>query len=304
VRIVVVVCLCVAASASAETRAERAAKLFEEGRQLSLVASFREACDRFARSYELDPAAGTALNFADCQEHLGHLSRAWQLFDAAATGSERTSNPLRAQYARDRANALLPRLATVVVRIADPRFDRLVLTIGDQTLPAAAEVHEHVEPGDVVVTVAAPERRFTSTVHTSAGATTSIDVPELGTPGVAAPPRDRRWVLATKLGAGTGAAAIAVGAIYGISAIRYYNQAFANGECFSTPTGARCTPDGLHAVDDAHSHADLATAFVAAGSALVAGSAIAYWLAPHGHAIEVSPTVAATSAGIVISGRF
>src|SRR5664279_1330441 len=65
----------VASADSAKDRSARAAKLFEEGRDLARVANYQDACDHFAQSYELDPAAGTAVNFADCQEHLGHLAR-------------------------------------------------------------------------------------------------------------------------------------------------------------------------------------------------------------------------------------
>ena len=280
---------------------ERAAKLFDEGKELAKRAKYREACDSFATSYELEPALGTELNFADCQEHLGNLSRAFQLFHDVANRSDPKTNAVRAQYARDRAKALEPRLATVVVKIADSRLDRIAVTIGGRKVTPAAELRERVDPGDVEVVVTAPERRFAETAHTTARATVVIDVPVLG---ASSPRRQRKWVLgAAGLGAG-GAVTMSVAGVMGIYARRHYNKAFARGECFATPDGDRCSPEGHEMVDAARSRANLATGVFLGGVALVGGGIAMYLLAPREQGLEVKPVMTPSSVGIAIGGAF
>src|SRR5690349_10992929 len=96
------------------------AQLFEEGRALAKDGKYEEACTKFARSLELDRAPGTLLNYGDCHEHLGHLAQAWRLFDEAMRLSEKENNTDRAKYARERAEAIVPKTGTVVVKLATP----------------------------------------------------------------------------------------------------------------------------------------------------------------------------------------
>jgi len=285
----------------ADTPQERARKLFEEGRELAKVANFTEACDRFAKSFELDPAPGTVVNFADCQEHLGHLSRAWELFEQAASRADHESNAVRAQYARDRLTALKPRLGELVVRIADPRLDRITVTIGGRDVKPAAELHTRVDPGDTEVIVVAPERRFSQTAHTAAGAQTTIDVPRLGRDAAR---RDRTWVLAAGGAAGLGVIGLATSGVFALSAVRYYNDAYTHGECFYTIRGDECTAPGLARVDSAHARANASTGFFVGGLALVATSILVYTFAPREHAIEVVPAVTPEATSVSIAGRF
>ena len=300
-RIAFLAVLCASHLAVADTPKDRAAKLFEEGRELAKVASYAEACDRFAKSYELDPAPGTGVNFADCQEHLGHLARAWQLFDASAARADREQNAVRAQYARDRANALLPRLGTLVIKVGDHRFDRLNITIGDRSVMPAAEIHDRVEPGDVEIVVAAPEQRFVTTAHASAGVTTTVEVPMLG---LDAGHRRHSWVVAAAATGAAGVASLAISGVLGLSAARYYNDAFTHGQCFYTASGDQCTPAGLATVESAHTRANVGTAMFIGGLALVTTSVALYWFAPREHAVEVLPAVSSTGASVSLSTRF
>ena len=287
-----------------ETAIDTAKKLFEAGRDLASHAQFKEACDRFARSYELDPAAGTALNFADCQEHLGNLARAWQLFDAAAATADRDKNPVRAQYARDRANVLVPRLGVIVVKIADNRLDALAVKIGDRRVPAGAEVHERVDPGDIEVSVDAPERHFEATAHVTAGAISSIDVPVLGAAATQEEShRDRNYAIGAIALGGAGVVAIIASGLLGLDANQYYNDAYSHGQCFHTGQGDGCNADGIATVATAHSRANLGTGLFVAGVALIAGGAGLYYFAPKQH-LEVAPIATPTTAGVSLSGRF
>src|SRR5258706_9587445 len=106
-------------SARADDNSARATKLFEEGRALAKAGKLDEACHKFEESLALDALTGTQVNLADCFEKTGKLRRAWREFDAAATESLRTGNATRADFARKRATALEPRLATVVLHVAE-----------------------------------------------------------------------------------------------------------------------------------------------------------------------------------------
>src|SRR6185503_13633139 len=112
-----------AAGARAQGSSE-ATRLFEEGRALAEQGRFAEACERYAKSHELERAAGTMLNLGDCAERGGKLRRAWQLYDDAAREYERAGKAGPARFSRTRADALAPRLATVVVRLAEPGATR------------------------------------------------------------------------------------------------------------------------------------------------------------------------------------
>src|SRR3954464_10235865 len=81
-----------------------AGQIFLQARELARLGRLDEACELFARSYELDPALGTAVNLADCLERQGHLRHAWALFDVVARNSQNVQS--RARLARQRADAL------------------------------------------------------------------------------------------------------------------------------------------------------------------------------------------------------
>src|SRR5450631_560862 len=54
--------------------------LFREGRRDADAGNYALACPKFEESFRLDPAPGTLLNLADCEENRGQLTRAWQHF--------------------------------------------------------------------------------------------------------------------------------------------------------------------------------------------------------------------------------
>src|SRR4051812_15218187 len=82
-------------SSTAHAQNAEGAKLFEEGRALAADKKWVEACAKFEKSLELDPAPGTKLNYGDCHEHLGHLAQAYRLF-MEVSEADKTANPDRA----------------------------------------------------------------------------------------------------------------------------------------------------------------------------------------------------------------
>jgi len=61
-------------------KTESADALFREGRRAADAGDYVAACTRFEQSYSLDPAPGTLLNWADCEEHRGESALALQHF--------------------------------------------------------------------------------------------------------------------------------------------------------------------------------------------------------------------------------
>jgi hypothetical protein len=298
----------VCGDASADTprdRAAEAARLFNQGRTLAEGQKYDAACENFSLSYDLDPAQGTLLNLADCQEHLGQLGRAWWLFDKAAREAERDGNAKRSGFARERAQALEPKLGAVIVRIADPRLDQLVLTVAGHLSPTTAERRVYVDPGPVEVELVAPERRVTRTVQVVIAGTKIVEIPRLdggpATPGE--PGRAPGWVHAAELAAALGGAAVIASGVFGISAVRNYHDAYTTGLCFHAAAGDQCSAAGLVVVDRAHTRANLSTGLFVGGAALL-GTGLALYLRAPRAAVEVAPTASPTTVGVAISGRF
>jgi hypothetical protein len=100
--------------AAAQDRAS-AEVLFEEGRRLAAHGDYDGACKKFEESEHLDPAAGTLLNLADCEEHLGRTASAWAALREAAARAELAGETARANAAREKAAALEPSLPSVKI---------------------------------------------------------------------------------------------------------------------------------------------------------------------------------------------
>lgn len=283
--------------------------LFDEGRTLASEGDFVGACEKFTRSYELEPEPGTELNLADCHLHLGHVAKAWHLYDDAATRWSRTHD-LREKFAREHADALVPKLGTVVVRIAEPRRKGLAISIGGHAVAAAAEVRELVDPAPVDVVVTAPDvPAFTRSASPTAGQTITIDVPAFSehaeaplpeTPPATDDGRRSRLYLATGLGA-AGAVTLVVAMGVGLSARADYNAEITSHRCAGSPPVCQDTA-AFNALRDAEHKADLATYIGIGGGVVIAAALVVYATAPH--AVTVTPTASATTAGLAISGRF
>jgi hypothetical protein len=169
--------LCCAAVARADPEAKR---LFDEGRELLDRGKVDEACRRFAQSLERERAGGTMLNLADCAERAGQFARAWSLYDEAAREYERTNKGTAERFARGRATALEPKLATVIVRVAEPDTRGLVVTIDEDDVAPIAKILRFHDPGSLTITARAPGRvRFATTIEAAAGQKVTVDVPDL-----------------------------------------------------------------------------------------------------------------------------
>lgn len=287
-------------------QATEASAAFQRGRDLAKLGRFTEACVEFGKSYELDPALGTAVNLADCLERQGLLYRAWELFDLVARSSPNVQS--RARLARARADALAARLATVIVTLRDPTARGLAVRIGEHTVTPAREIRDLVEPRDLEIVATVPGRpAFRAVLHAAAGATVTVDVPALvapEAPGEPGEPRRRRSFvyLAGGLGA-AGAVGLGASLVIALGARSDYRAALAH-EC---QPGNTATDAGYALckarVDRAGVRADRATGLAVAGTVLGAAAAAVFLAAPR-EALQLTPVTTGRELGLGIAGRF
>jgi len=288
-------------SSLALAQASPGAVLFEEGRTLSQKGDYAGACDRFEKSYALEPATGTLLNLGDCHEHLSQLAQAWRAFDEAATKLDAAHDD-RAKFARLRRDAITPKLGAVVVKGASTGIR---ITIGGREEPAGTEVTEHVDPGDVEihigdsirhVTVAAGE---TSVVVANAPAGVASS-PEPAMPDDGGRSHGRK-LLSYGLW-GVGGATFVTGVALGFVGRSHYQEQLDNGMCSKATGSVVCTPAGGAQMNDAIHLANIGTGVGVAGLVLVAAGTVLYITAPRD--VIVAPTATATSAGVTLVRSF
>jgi len=93
----------------------RAEQSFHEGHTLLKDKRYREACAKFEESQRQDPASGTLLALAYCQELAGQLASAWESYQAAARLAEREGHADRQSAANERVQALGSRVSRLTV---------------------------------------------------------------------------------------------------------------------------------------------------------------------------------------------
>jgi hypothetical protein len=288
---------------------DRAKELFEEGQTLAKQGKWVQACALFSESNKLDNQVGTELNLADCFVHVGKLADAWKLFDQGAAKLERI-NKTRAQGVRKVADDLAGKLATVVVKVAQPDLVELTITIAGHDVAVKPQITERLDPGTVVVTATAPNHEpFKTTVTIPAGASVTVDVPAF-TSGVARheepPPAvgDRkrsRVYLALGLG-GAGGIAIISGIVLNVVAQNRYDAVIHSSDCLPTMPPMCYTP-GLQKIADAQELADVGTGAIVVGGAAIAVGAAVWYFAPR-EQVTVTPVASAHGVGLSIGGSF
>jgi hypothetical protein len=131
--------------------------LFREGRALMKKGDFLSACGKLEESLRLDPAVGTLMNLAECEERIGRTASAWQRWGAAA--DQLPSRDRRRETALLRARSLEKSLARLTVKLgpgapptAQVTRDGLVLNEPSLGVPLP------VDPGIHWIVVTAPGR--------------------------------------------------------------------------------------------------------------------------------------------------
>jgi hypothetical protein len=288
-----------------------AQETFERGRQLMAEKKFAEACAAFEQSQRLDPEFGTLYNLATCDEEIGKLATAWNLYREVARGDQ---NKTRRQVASDLAAKLAPRVPKLVVDVPSAPAG-LVVTIDGTDSSRLVGIEVRVDLGDHVVVATAPgfrERR--ETVRTAREGTTdklslALERAEVAppvaspaprpapptTPVVIAPPTVRAAadpagndrVLAGKVVVVGGGVVVAGGLVVGALALSAYHDAQSCMAC-DRPS------DSHHAVV----LGNVSTITVVVGLATVVGG-IYLWRSGGGSAV-----VAPQPGGVAIAGTF
>jgi hypothetical protein len=131
--------------------------LFNEARKAMDSGDFPTACDRFRESQRLEPAVGTLMNLAVCEEKIGKLASAWQHWREALDTLPPQDD--RRTFAEQRLAALRPRLPYVVlVAPAGAPRELQVSRNGVKLSRASFGIELPVDPGEHEFVVSAPGR--------------------------------------------------------------------------------------------------------------------------------------------------
>jgi len=204
--------LAAAQRAHADDTQARADALFREGRRAADRGEWAVACAKFRESRAAEPAPGTLLNLADCEEARGQLTLAWghfaELADALPTSDARKA------IARARAQRIERTMPKLRVRLAAASAPARVLRDGvelgnglGRALPVDPGVH-------VVVVSASGVADRTYTVELARGEERDMEVARGAAPVATRPIRPVALVLG-----GVGIAALSTGATTGVIAL-------------------------------------------------------------------------------------
>jgi hypothetical protein len=145
--------------ASATDARALAETLFFTARGLMEAQRYAEACGKLSESYRLDPAPGTLLNLAVCNEKIGKTASAWGEFRDSLAEARRMNRPDREKLATDHIATLEPELSYLAISV--PPLVRVlrgieILRNGVPLQSAAWDTDLPVDPGDVEVVERAP----------------------------------------------------------------------------------------------------------------------------------------------------
>lgn len=307
--------------ASAQSsEATLAQSLFEDAKRLKAEKKYDQACPKFTESYRLDPAAGTLLNLAVCNEEWGKTATAWAQYKDSISQARKDRREDREKYASERVSVLEPKLShltmTTVAGAATAGMEieidhtKLGATILGSSLP--------VDPGPHRITVTQPGKKpWTTSIEIGAEADKkSIEIPALeDAPKEAPPPTTptgpQRDYTPTYVVAGIGAGLVAIGIFTGIEATTTWSTR--NSLC----PGDQCTSTAGTSEDKTSRNWALATDVllgVGAGFGLVslymylvdpnAGESAPVTAAPATAKIDVHPSFAPGFSGLSVTGAF
>jgi hypothetical protein len=298
-----------------EVDRKAATRLFNEGRDLMAQKRFREACDKFEEGYSRAKGLGLQYHMADCYEALGQLARAYELFSEVADVAGRVGQHDRQKIALARAEALVPRLSRMSLRVEQP-VPGLTLLVDDEPLPASQwSASLPIDSGrHEVVASARGYETWRTAVEVKGGETVQLSVPALKPLADGAPPGDPMPADAPADGVsgamvaglvigGVGLVGVGVGAALGLAAKGKDSDA----DAFCDETG--CTPEGLELVDDAQSLGNVATGVFIPGAALLVGGIVLVVVGASDDGSDAAwlpllPSVGPGHAGATLHGRF
>ncbi len=274
----------------------RADETFQAGRALLKDGKYADACPKFEESQRHDPASGTLLALAYCQELSGLLASSWANYLAAADLAAKEGQAERQSAATERAKALAARYSTLTIvvpaelgnlpglRVLRDGID-VQRTAFNNRIPLNGGMHsiEAVAPGRErwagAITLQSEADHKTMTLPVLGAENSGVIMftnpsvnpppPAPVTPREAPPNRQRQASLLLAVGSGV---ALGLGATFGIIAGARNESSNENDHCNTNG----CDAVGIDRRNSAISAANVATwSFIAAG-ALATGSVILY----------------------------
>lgn len=309
------------ARASDESREKAAQEFFVQAMRLMQAKKYADACEKFARSQELDPGMGTQFRLAECYEKLGRLATAYEQYLAVADAAQEAGKKDRETVARKRADALEPRVARLTIVISPALLEVPGLEVVRDGTVVPKELWgtpSYIDPGDHVVIIKATGRLPLESKLWAEGAArlvvniTSLEKP----PPVAAPPRSKTPAIIMAAGGGLG---IILGATFlGVRAAKISEAEglrdtikAAGGHCrvdrapqfaaqCESLSSATSTGDGLGTAS--------ILSFALGAGALGAAGVYLLWPEPKaqhtGFNVQLIPSVTPNSGGLTVMGTF
>jgi tetratricopeptide (TPR) repeat protein len=268
---------------------------FQKGRALLAERRYREACESFERSQREDPASGTLLALAYCQELSGLIASALVNYRAAAELAQVEGQDERRDAAMQQSKTLADRVSVLTIRVPSgiaetpglrvtldgaelgrARFGtpipldggtyRVEAVLGDTTWSTTVTLQGERDKKSLVVELVLPSQN--SAPPASVPPAAPVAAQRADTSDSSATLR------AVALGLGVaGVACFGVGTGFGIAANSKNQASKRDGHCDDTGCDAR----GVELRNDAFTYAHLSNGFFLAGGVLALGGAALYF---------------------------
>lgn len=305
--------------------AAKADATFQAGHELMKDGKLAEACPKFEESQKADPAAGTLLALAYCQERVGLLASSLASYLAAADLAAKEGQTDRQKAAADRAALLQKRVSTLTILVPPELSKQAGLQIkrdGVELDRTSYNVSVPLNGGTHAIEVTAPGReRWAGVVTLQAEADQkTLQLPQLEPEGasvlVLTPPRRPNAPPAPRLvtesestrrmrqaSVGLGLASVVgvgIGVTFGLAAKSRNDASNRDGHCDNTG----CDAYGAERRQSALDAAQVATwSFVAAG-ALGATAIILYFKADSASSTQLATSISGGSPRVTLSRSF
>jgi hypothetical protein len=310
------------ASAQDTTRAD---ETFHAGRELMKDGKLAEACPKFEESQRADPASGTLLALAYCQELSGLLASAHANYLSAADLASKEGQTERQKAASERAEGLSKRVSTLTILVPSALTQQPGLKIKRDGIELDRTTYNVALPlngGTHIIEATAPGRERWAGVVTLQNEVDrkTLQLPILepeaasfvevtasrrsASPAPAARPIESasvRRMRQASLGLGLASAAgIGLGITFGLAAKSRNDASNRDGHCDASGCDAYGAERRNAALDAAH----VATwSFVAAG-ALGVTSAILYFKAENAASTQLATSLVGGAPHVSLSGSF
>jgi hypothetical protein len=320
-RFALVILVILSGTAAADPAAEAA---FERGREMLKIGKYAAACDAFEESQRLEPRLDTQFNIALCSEQLGKLATALALHRELAQTLDTPTRRAKSAELAAQLEPRVPRLHTVVgearkrtrrappgleVRVNGVRitnFDDLPIDLGMNRITAIApgflDWSGQVSAAEEAKLITIPIDLQRDPEATPGEGSTELpggdDKPPIVTPAGS----NRKAYAAITLA--MGGLALGGGVTFGLLARASWKDALdacgGDSACDETQL-----PIGERLRDKARSRGNVATVLSIAGGVAVVAGVVLYVTAPsEGKGVAIAPSADASSAGVVMFGRF